>query len=458
MVGRRTASLFACGALIAALVQVLPAAGDPSTPPLVGVTYTHSVLRSCDLLGSTGIVAHYNDPSERRLVRSQLAAMRAAGIDSIRILLWFMTDASNQDWGVVSSAGGKLSEPYRSNLIRFVSDIRAAGFGRFTLAFGPEWANDPIGVYNPDGTIDDHWDPAKLEENWSFIAYVHQLVKPYAPADTVFDILSEVPPSQYQPQWAIDRLNAYLRTIWTRYADAFGLGDAVISVIAKGGQGPDRLQRLIDTLRSTGRGFPADFEFHADWTSPAAYNELEAINQVLNTNGLSQPIVVGETSYENPAVANDIARFEGDSGRRVLEVFEWFQTSDGGPCASPPYRADAYITALKHVAAPPPTPSPLPLLPMPTLYASLSASGAASLRTSSGEGVTILDAGTYHVIVTDRSHRAGFRLRGPDLDVSSGKRFVGKRHWRLEIGTSAPYGSTFAYRADGRRRVTFVVH
>jgi len=451
--------LFVCGALVAAIVQMLPTAGGAAVaPPLIGVTYTHSGLRSCDLQGSTGIVAHYNDPGERRLVRTQLAAMRRAGIDSIRFLLWFMTDASTQDWGVVSSTDGKLSEPYRSNLIRFVSDIRAAGFQRLTIAFGPQWTNDPIGFYNPDGTINDHWDPAKLEENWSFINYVHRLVRPYAPADTVFDILSEIPPSQYQPQAIIDRLNDYIRTIWTRYADTFGLGDTVISVIAKDGQGPDRLQRLIDTLRSTGRGFPADFEFHADWTSPAAYDELEAVNQVLNANGLSQPIVVGETSYENPAVANDIARFEGDSSRPVIEVFEWFETSEGGPCPSPPYRADAYIVALKHTSVPPPTPYPLPLLPVPTLQASVSAAGAPALRTSSGARVTELDAGTYRIVVTDRNRRAGFDLRGPGLHLNSGKRFVGRRRWRLEIGTSAPYGSTFAYRANGRRRPTFIVH
>jgi hypothetical protein len=446
-------------AFVVVLVQLLPAAGAAGTSsPLVGVTYTHSDLLSCDLHGSTGIIARYNDPGERRLVRSQLAAMRAAGIDSIRFLLWFMTDASNQDWGVVSSAGGKLSEPYRSNLIRFVSDIRAAGFTRVTISFGPQWSNDPVGTYNPDGTITDHWDPAKLDENWQFIAYVHQLVKPYAPADTVFDILSEIPPSSYQPQWAIDRLDNYISTIWTRYAQTFGLGDAVISIAGKGGQAADRLQNLIATLRATGSGFPADFELHLDWTSPAVYNELEAVDQVLNANGLSTPIVVGESSYENPDVANDIARFQADSGRQVLEVFEWWQTSDGGACAAPPYRADAYITTLKHLPQPPPTTNPLPLLPIPALHATIDAAGHASLRTSSGAKVTELDAGSYVVFVTDRSRRAAFGLQGPDLDLSSGKRFRGKLRWHLDIGTDAPYGTKFSYGASGRRRLTFIVH
>ena len=439
-----------------AVLMLVPSAGADVPAPLIGVTYTHFALTNCDLQGGTGIVEHYSDPGVRRRVRSQLAAMRAAGIGSIRTFLWFMSDASGQGWGVVSSAGGKLSEPERSNLIRFVSDVRTAGFRRLTVAFGPQWSNDPIGAYLPTG-IEDHWDPTKLNENWSFIADVHRLVTPHAPADTVFDILSEVPPSQYQPQWAIDRLDNYIRTIWTRYADTFGLQDAVISVIAKDGQGPDRLQRLIDTLRSTGRGFPADFEIHADWTSPEAYDELEAVNDVLKANGLAQPIVVGEASYENAAEANDLARFVADSGRRVLEVFEWFQTASGGPCLTAPYRADAYISALDHVAPPPPTPAPLPLLPIPTLRASVSAAGVPFLHTASGTKPMALDAGEYNIIVTDRSRHAGFRLTGPGLDLTSGKRFVGSRRWRVELGIAAPYDSHISYGTDNHPTFTLTV-
>jgi hypothetical protein len=100
----------------------------------------------------------------------------------------------------------------------------------------------------------------------------------------------------------------------------------------------------------------------------------------------------------------------------------------------------------------------LPLLPIPALKASVNASGAVALRTFAGAKVTQLDAGTYRIVVTDRNRRAGFHLGGPGLHMNTSKRFVGRRRWLVDIGTSAPYGSTFAYRADGRRRVTFIVH
>jgi len=277
---------------------------------------------------------------------------------------------------VISSAGGRVSEPDRSNLIRFVSDIRAAGFKRLTISFGPQWTNDPVGSYLPDGTIEDHWDPAKLDENWSFIADVHRLVKPYAPADTVFDILSEIPPSSYQPAWAITRLDEYIGTIWSRYAQTFGLGDAVISIAGANGQDADRVRGLVDTLRSIGVGYPADLELHTDWSSPATYDELVAVDRLLTENDIPSPLVFGEASYENAGVASDIARFESQSSRPVEEVFEGFQNYSGGPCASPPYRADAYISALEHTT--PPQPTPFRLLPIPTLDASVTKNGAVS--------------------------------------------------------------------------------
>src|SRR5262249_58463119 len=97
-----------------------------------------------------------------RLVRSQLAAMHAAGLSTIRILFWNMTDITGQDWGVLPSAGGKLVEPYRSNLIRFVSDVRAAGFMVFTVDFSPQWTNNPIGEDGPDGLTADRAYPPQF--------------------------------------------------------------------------------------------------------------------------------------------------------------------------------------------------------------------------------------------------------------------------------------------------------
>src|SRR5262249_19127214 len=130
--------------------------------------------------------------------------------------------------------------------------------------------------------------------------------------------------------------------------------------------------------------------------------------------------------------------------------------SVGGPCVSPPYRADAFITTLKHEPTPPPTPDPLPLLPIPTLHATVTSTGAVSL--SAAGGVSTLAAGTYNVIVDDHSRHAGFHLAGPGTTISTSARFVGRRSWSLELGTRQPYGSTFTYWGSRRSRGSFVTH
>jgi len=389
--------------------------------------------------------------------------MRAAELSTIRILFWNMTDISGHDWGVLPSANGKLVEPYRSNLIRFATDVRNAGFSVFTVDFSPQWTNNPIGEYGPNGLTNDRWDPAKFDENWGLVADTHQLVKRFGPPTTHFDFMSEGPPSHYQPSFIVERMQSYVADMWRRYAAGFGTADASVSVIAKGSpaDGADRLQHLIDAVRSTGLPFPDYFTVHPDWTSPTVYDELRAFDDTLRANGLlDQPIVVGESSYENPAVASDIARFMRDTGRGVSEVYEFWQTAEGGSCASAPYRGDAYITTLTGAPTPKATPTPLPLIPIPTLSALVTRSGKATLRSAAGRAVSQLDAGTYRIVLRDQSTKAGFRLSGLGLSVTTGKAFIGTRAWTGDIGSSAPYGARITYGSTARphTRTAVTVH
>lgn len=423
--------------------------------------YSHTSLAGCSL-DNTGIVRTYHTPGTRRLVRSQLAAMRKAGLSSLRIILWNMTDDTGQRWGVVPSAGGRLSEPYRSNLVRFASDVARAGFERLTVAFSPQWTNNPIGEYGPSGLIADRWDPSKFEENWSFIADARKLVEPVGPADTRWDFFQESPPTRYQPAFIVERMSSQISEMWTRYVRAYGGNDVTVSTIVKGPGtevAVDRLQHLLDAIRSAGLGFPTWFEVHGDWSSPDLYHELHAIDETLTANGLTtQPLVVGESSYENAATASDVRQFMETSSRRVDEVYQWWQMRSDGPCYSAPYRADAYLAALG-LPLPPPTPSPLPLLPVPTLSAAVSPAGKVALRDEAGHAVAVLDAGRYRIVVQDRSRRYGFRLAGPGFQLASGAKFTGRRIWNAEIGLTDRYGTVFAYSSElrGARR-PIVIH
>jgi hypothetical protein len=453
-------SLLAATAIVVAALSVATA----SAAPLLGATYTHTaVAADCNLdRPRSAIVLTYDEPGVRRLVRGQLAAMRAAGLQTIRILLWNMGNIGDHTWGVIPSVNGRLSEPYRTNLIRFSRDIRAAGFERFTVHFSPQWTNNPIGEYGPNGLTADRWDPGKLEENWGFIRDARTLVKQHGPFDTRFDIASEFPPSPYQPAYIVERLKSYMAELWRRYVAAFGKSDVTISVIGKGYDqaGSERFRNLFDALTSSGQSLPDWFELHPSWDAPSLFRQLVAFDRTLDELGLTQPLVVGESSYESPAAAADIARFRAGSRRPVLEVYQWWQASESGSCFPAPYRADAYRAALLGAPPAPPTPSPVPLPPIPTLLATAGPGKTISLRTPAGARVTSLDAGRYRIAVLDRSSTESFRLTGPNMiDLDSGVRFRGRKVWTVDLGLTESYGSRFGYRSGGSRslRGTFVV-
>jgi hypothetical protein len=124
----RTSKLILRFSLPIVLVLVATRAGTAATSPtLIGANYSHYGLVGCSFDGY-GILA--NGTFNRKTVKQQLAAMRAAGIETLRLFIWHMHDASGQYWGVVTSAGGRLGDAERTNLILSVPETHPRRFGR----------------------------------------------------------------------------------------------------------------------------------------------------------------------------------------------------------------------------------------------------------------------------------------------------------------------------------------
>jgi hypothetical protein len=417
---------------VATLLLLVAATFGGSTPaalkttvgsvPLIGANYTHYVTRNCGL--RHGIITHYNLPGVRRRVRAQLAAMRAAGIQSLRLLLWYMTDATGQTWGIVSSNGGHLAEPYRSNLIHYLSDVTRAGFEQLTLSFAPEWTSDPLMP---------NYDPSLFDEDWELVRDVVPLVKQYGPPSTRIDLQNEgAPPSWLDPA-AFAEAEDWITRMWSNYADTFGSADASISSV--GAHAPrdttDRVQNLIEALQASGRPLPGWFDIHPAYDYDGTLSTLQAVDALLTRDGLSQPLVVGEEAYNDKAVAQAVAQFMATSSRRVLEVMEWPQSS-AGTCPSAPFRAGAYISVLSGSS------------PSSTLTAGVTPN-AITFQTPSRQPVSALEANRYEIVVHDNDGRAGFGLVGPGVSRQTGSRFRGTATWRLVLrpGTYR-YGPTGA--------------
>jgi hypothetical protein len=156
------------------------------------------ILLGADVVGDAGgrppncyapsILVEYGQPSVRALVRDQLAAMRAAGLASLRVFFTYDYDTSENPF-FVPAAQGRLIEPFRTNLINYLSDIRAAGFLRVTLAFDARPSVDPAQRFGP-------YNAATFDESWNLIKDTVPLLKTYGPPDTRVDLLNEGAPSE----------------------------------------------------------------------------------------------------------------------------------------------------------------------------------------------------------------------------------------------------------------------
>jgi len=419
-------------ALLAATLAALVAGGAVEaelSSPILGVNVIEYAGGDPPNCYGPSVLYEYGQPRVRALVRDQLGAMRAAGAESIRLFLTYDRDTSEGPY-FVAARSGRLEEPFRANLIAYLSDSRAAGFLRLTLAFDARGSVQPAQVWPRND-----YDPATFDESWSLIRDVRPLLKQYGPPDTRVDLLNEGAPGEYLS----DQVMSWISRMYANYADAFGADDVTVSAGFWPGMG-----RLVQALRASGKPMPRWFDVHPRWVPEHALQDLRAIDAELAANGLSQPLVVGEEKYNDPGVASAIADFARTSPRRIDEVMEWPLEHGGAEpanqqtrCISPPYRLDAYASTLKGAS------------PSTTLIATVS-DKAFALRTPYGQPVTALMSGGYTVLVTDTSRRRGFLLGSRRTTAA----FHGKVTWRLSL---SPGISSFGAIGRSPRRGTFKI-
>ncbi len=328
-------------AIVGTILLIYTLAATIQRNPLIGANFTHYQIVNCSL-SDYGIIRNYNKPGVRAKVQQQLATMRAGGADDMRTILWFMHDPGTNTWGPVPSAGGHLIEPYRTNLINYVTDVRMAGYQRLTLAY------DVFGPYSPRNV---NYVRSNITEDWNFMRDTRNLVKQNGPADTHFDLLNESTnlaglSSAYWP-----KLHDYLVQIWQLYSNEFGQADATYSFIGSDLSSYDQyhwLDNLLTVFRDSGSGYPKWFEIHTGYRGAvAATRGLNQAEQILRQAGLNQPLIIGETAYNDPAVTTAIEQYVNNTGRQVLEVNEWPNKVLTSGCnamsESPPYSMNALL-------------------------------------------------------------------------------------------------------------------
>jgi len=414
-----------------ALALALAAGSSTAHPldtsrPLLGVDYyaTDCIHGGNDLLKDTP------DPA---LERDQLFAMHASGLNSLRLTINYTSDRNLTNGGhggaIAINPDGTMGEPYRSNFVRYLTDVRDAGFSDVTIAFYPYGPNSPSPWTT--GSYVDSWNPYLYAADWRFVQDVHDLTKQYGPPESHFDLMAEGPPSDGDRQQVGSQIDDFISRLYSDYVTKYGSADAFVTVIDKIPAGDDtRLVHLIEELRSTGKPLPQWWGLDIEYTGPVAARNLADADATLNTYGIEGSFALGETAYENGSVAAAVKSFNATAAHKVVQVEEYPDWGEAG-CWSAPYTGEAYLKILG-------------IEPDP-LRAAVDGHGRLTLTTSDGIPVRALRAGMYTIAVTDASRRDDFHLTGPGINVRTGLRFIGTRTWTVVLR-----GGMVGYRSDRR--------
>jgi hypothetical protein len=402
-----------CSVVVAA--TSVSAARRDGRQVLVGVDYYNT-----DCHGGPELLQDAADPV---LERKQLYAMHTAGLNSMGLVLNYTADPSHLNdahgGAVPIQPDGTLGEPYRTRLIRYLTDVRDAGLTDVTLRFQPHGPNSPQ-PWTSGGYVDD-WDPRLYTQDLRFIEDVHGLAKQYGPPQSHFDILAEGPPSDYTRSQLGSRIDDYIERLYTDYVDAFGNSDVFFSAIDKNPANDDTiLVNLIQDLKASGKPLPSWWGLDIEFNGAIAAQNLAYAESTLNEHRVSGSLALEETAYEDGPVSTAVKNYNATAAHPVVQVEEYPNWGESD-CASAPYTGDAYLSALGIQTEP--------------LLARVGANGRPTLTTSDGIPVIALLAGRrYTIAVTDASKKTGFRLTSGDgFRQQTTATFRGTATWIVDV-------------------------
>jgi hypothetical protein len=135
----------------------------------------------------------------------------------------------------------------------------------------------------------------------------------------------------------------YDQQLWKDYTARYGRDDTVGFSVNSNDPG-----QIPNVAKVYGNNPPPVFDLHVYGDE---YNQFVGDDQQLRRQGYgSQPVIIGESFYNDPVAADGFARGSKDSGRRILYLTQWPKTRENAPqCdqvdVAPPLDFSAYRAA-----------------------------------------------------------------------------------------------------------------
>ncbi|MEV6605307.1 hypothetical protein [Kutzneria sp. NPDC051319] len=301
-----------------------PTAPDTPSPVAGGSNYDFYYLNGCYREPYNVISGFSRAPD---MIRLQLGQMRAAGQD--RLTIGVFHHHGDGGGAVMDSTGGTLSPADLKNFTDLLAGVRTAGFAEVTVAFNSQNPNNPSGWRG--------WQQDLYDENWQLVQKVHDLVVaakiPYR-----IDLGNELTPSTGQSV-----VVRYDQQLWQDYTAKYGRADTVGFSVNSNDPG-----QIPNVAKVYGDNPPPVFDLHIYGDE---YNQLVGDDQQLRRQGYpDQPVIIGESFYNDTVAADGFLKGSKDSGRRILYLTQWPKTRDNAPqCdqvdVAPPLDFSAYRAA-----------------------------------------------------------------------------------------------------------------
>jgi hypothetical protein len=276
-----------------------------------------------------------NYDTAKTQIDAQLQTMRSNGQTAISIPIFYADGLYNNQ--VLNASSGDLTAHDKANLTNLIATIKQDGFKQIEYRFDGQYSIAPASWKT--------WQAAEFQRTWSLIQSLHPLFAaggvPY-----LVDLQNEgTPVSNYAPQ---AQLLAFDKLLWTDYTGTFGTADTVgFSTIAD----PARIASLGAVYGST---LPGVFDFHL-YGPPLSQEDTGALFvdtfNALHAQGLDRPWIIGETFYDDPSTAAQIAAAMATTGQQVNAIYQWpvdrqnrtDRFGNQGVDVAPPLGFDAYL-------------------------------------------------------------------------------------------------------------------
>jgi hypothetical protein len=249
-----------------------------------------------------GVVNSFHNAPD--VIRSQLAAMRAAGQARLRVPIYHR---HGPDTGtVMDSTGGDLSASNRRNLTDLLRAIADAGFVEIQVSFMTIGENAPW-TWSA-------WKEDIYQENWNLIYNLRPIIAG-AGIQYRIDLCNEAMPPSGMPVFL-----EYTQRLWTKYISDFDRNDTCgFSTVGI----PERISQIPQVY---GNNPPYLFDFHF-YRPNVAYDEgdmFTTAHQLMNQYGYTnQGWTIGEVYYDDPTAARTLRQAIDSTGRTVFYLLQW---------------------------------------------------------------------------------------------------------------------------------------